>query len=77
MIAGPSIVKTYPKAKRRNALLKAPLPEEMLPLTNRMCGKWGHKWMYSATGMKICTRHLCEVKEPYTPNEHARKGRFA
>ena len=56
---------------------KDKLPEEMLPLTNRRCGAWGHKWMYTATGMKVCTNHMCEVKRPYTPNEHVMKGRFA
>lgn len=75
----PSILKIDTLAKRINNAReeKDRLPEEMLPLANRRCGAWGHKWSYTMTGMKICTNHLCEVKRPYTPNEHARIGRFA
>jgi hypothetical protein len=71
-----TILKISPKARRTNNLRKEPIPVEMLPKMNRMCGKWGHKWEYTPNGMKICTQHLCEVREPYTPNEHAMKGRF-
>lgn len=75
----PSILKIDTLAKRVNNARKEEdrLPEEMLPLANRRCGAWGHKWSYTPTGMKICTNHLCEVKRPYTPNECARVGRFA
>ena len=75
----PSILKVDTLAKRINNARKPKnkLPEQMLPLMNRRCGAWGHKWMYTATGMKICTNYQCEVKRPYTPNEHAQKSRFA
>ncbi len=76
MIAGNSIVKTYPKAKRINALQDEPLPLEMLPKTNRMCGKWGHIWEYFPHDRKRCKRLYCEVNEAYTSNEHAIKSRF-
>jgi hypothetical protein len=69
-----SVVKTDPVAKRGNQLLKKPLPLEMLPKKNRICGKWGHLWSYTAT-RKRCTRYLCEVNRPYTPNIHAVRGR--
>ena len=74
-----SILKIDTLAKRINDAReeKDKLPEQMLPLMNRRCGAWGHKWNYTPTGMKICTNHMCEVKRPYTPNEHAMKGRFA
>ena len=75
MIVGNSIIKTYPKAKRINALREKPLPLEMLPKTNRMCGKWGHLWEYFPHGRKRCTRLHCEVNEAYTPNDCARKPR--
>ena len=73
-----SILKVDPVSRRANENRKKEnqLPVEMLPLSNRRCGVVGHKWMYSATGMKVCTNYLCEVKRPYTPNEHAIKGRF-
>ena len=72
-----SILKIDTLAKRINNARENPLPPEMLPLMNRRCGKFGHKWNYTQTGMKICTNHMCEVKRPYTPNEHAQKSRFA
>lgn len=72
-----TILKIDPYAKRTNARSKTPMPVEMLPKTNRRCGAWGHKWEYLATGMKVCTNYLCEIKRPYTPNEHAQKSRFA
>ena len=74
-----SILKIDTLAKRVNNAReeKDKLPKEMLPLTNRRCGAWGHKWMYTMTGVKICTNHLCEVKRPYTPNVCARVNRFA
>ena len=72
-----SILKIDTLAKRINNARENPLPPEMLPLMNRRCGAWGHKWNYTPTGMKICTNHMCEVKRPYTPNEHAQKSRFA
>jgi hypothetical protein len=70
-----SIIKTDPRAKRENALRDKPLPIEMLPKTNRICGHWGHRWEYKRD-RKRCTRYLCEVNRPYTPNEHAVRGRF-
>ena len=71
-----TILKVDPYAKRQNALREKhqQLPLEMLPKTNRVCGQIGHKWSYTKTS-KRCTRHLCEVTRPYTPNVNAPVGR--
>jgi hypothetical protein len=72
MIAGKTLVKTFPQARKTNNMRKQKLPEEMLPKMARACGSFGHKWKYSIDRKK-CTRLHCEVSLPYTPNEHGRR----
>ena len=62
-----SILRTCGRAKRENNASKTPLPLEMLPKKNRICGKIGHDWDYGHD-RKRCKRYGCEVNRPYTPN---------
>ncbi|MHA2062929.1 MAG: hypothetical protein ACXABY_00965 [Candidatus Thorarchaeota archaeon] len=62
-----SILKIHPESRRINETRGTPIPVEMLPKMNRICGKIGHRWEVIGDRKK-CTRYLCEVTRAYKPN---------